>query len=207
MQKFPNSIIELVNEDFHLLVVKKGGELNPYEILLSSELDLFLKLKTAKRQQEFLLARYLRNFVLGNIPIGYKDSGKPFLLNDERFISISHSKDFLGVLISKYNCSLDIEEISNKVEKVKFKFLNENEGTLIPNDPKNLTRAWTVKEVLYKLSDFPIRSYTSELLILSWEEDNVKGITKTEHKSIEVSIHSILIDELIISYTFDNSKS
>ncbi len=207
MQKFPNSIIELVNEDFHLLVVKKNEELNPKEVLVRSEFDAFLKLKIFKRQQEFLLARLLRNYLVGKVEILYLDSGKPILSNHEKCISISHSNDFLGVMISKINCSIDIEEISNKVEKVKFKFLNKNEEQLIPNDPKNLTRAWTIKEVLYKLCDSPVKSYSEDLLILKWEGEYCVGRVKTEIESFEVLIQTIFIDELVISYTFGNSNS
>lgn len=106
-----------------------------------------------KRLLEWYASRYLlfklekkqeRSFCL-------KDKfGKPFFKNLSQKLSISHSGEYVAAVISTYNIGIDIQKISEKVEKIKYKFLSKIELKLCGKNIKDLNRYWTAKEAMYK---------------------------------------------------------
>ena len=75
----------------------------------------------------------------GYVPSIYKDEkGKPFLDNNE-YISISHSKEYIVLAISSTNIGVDIQKKEYR-EKVVSLFSEK------VNDAEQFTRLWTIKE-------------------------------------------------------------
>ena len=115
------------------------------------------KITLDKRKIELLCVRILIQKILGNtVFIDYLDSGKPILKNTQLSVSISHSKDFVGTIIGrKEEVGIDIECIGPKVEKIKNKFLRNDELQEIPSGDtylKQLLLYWCAKESLMKIS-------------------------------------------------------
>lgn len=117
-----------------------------------SKIHLF---KSYKRRLE----KYTVHFILQQLyPNGYQliydEKGKPFLENlSSHHISISHSKNFIAVFIANSsNLGLDVEQVSDKVEKTSSKFMNANEQLLI-NKPEDYNLIWGAKEAVYKSFD------------------------------------------------------
>ena len=79
----------------------------------------------------------------------YKDiNGKPHLKNG-KFLSITHSKEFSAVALSKKKVGIDIEIQQQKIKNLTSKFIINH--TQIDNyDIKNLTNIWCIKESTYK---------------------------------------------------------
>ena len=109
------------------------------------------------KQLQHLAGRYLLQHLYKNFPyylIEIADTRKPFLPNEEYHFSISHCGDYAAVIVSKQNrVGIDIELITDKVEKVKHKFLNEVELSNIEHSTLNtqhLTLLWCCKEAVFK---------------------------------------------------------
>ncbi len=133
---------------------------------LSQKEQLMLgKISNANRKQEFIQIRALRNKTIGEIEIDYNEDGKPFLVDSNEFISISHSQNFVGILKASFDVGLDIEEINERISKIKNRFLNEEELKLFGSSIENLTIAWTLKEALFKLNTRSGIDFRKELLI------------------------------------------
>jgi phosphopantetheinyl transferase len=147
-----NNYINLEKNNFLFLYVEPKSIINTTYITDKEELLLNAVLNE-NRKQEFLQIRKLRNDTIGKIEILYSESGKPLLTNSSDFISLSHSQNFIGILKAPFNVGLDIEEINERILKVKKRFLNEDEILLIGNKIENLTIAWTIKEALFKLNN------------------------------------------------------
>lgn len=126
------------------------------------------------KQLQHLAGRYLLQYLYPDFPYhlieiapdGYRDR-KPYLINEEYHFSISHCGDYAAVIISKHNrVGIDIELVTEKVEKIKHKFLNEEEleniqysilnnqyssnPELITDSSKLLTLLWSCKEAVFK---------------------------------------------------------
>lgn len=107
-----------------------------------------LEFKSDKRQLEYILTRLLLQKIDRKLIISYNQFGAP-KLNDYRNISISHSSDFIAIIISEKKVAVDIEKISNKPLKIKHKFISNNDSIL--DNKMEATLAWSAKETVYKL--------------------------------------------------------
>lgn len=108
-----------------------------------------------KRQLEFLATRTLLNEVLGqNKTIAYEANGQPYLTDHSYAISITHTGKYVAILLHPTSpVGIDIEKISEKVERVKTKFLSEFELSFIESrsEKTQLALMWSAKEALYKI--------------------------------------------------------
>ena len=115
------------------------------------------RFKAAGRRIEWLAVRRLMHQLGIASPIAYLPSGKPYLKDDKRHITISHTRGYAAVAISETNpIGLDIEQRTDKVCRVQHKFLSPEEKSLLPSEKKNveaLLIIWTAKEAMFKLVD------------------------------------------------------
>ncbi len=109
------------------------------------------------KQLQHLAGRYLLQHLYPDFPyhlIEIADTRKPFLPNEEYHFSISHCGDYAAVIVSKeHRVGIDIELVTEKVERVKHKFLNEAEILNIQYSTFNtqhLTLLWCCKEAVFK---------------------------------------------------------
>lgn len=87
------------------------------------------------------------------IELIYNESGKPYLENYPGSISISHSKNFVGLLYHPLTaCGLDLEEHDERILRISPRFLNKTELDWIHNNIhiNDIGLIWSVKEALYK---------------------------------------------------------
>lgn len=83
----------------------------------------------------------------------YNGDGKPDL-KDGKHISISHSHEYAGIIISNSEVGIDIEKQRDKILKIANKFTPLKEYRTLANDEaviQKLTIVWCAKEALYKL--------------------------------------------------------
>ena len=85
--------------------------------------------------------------------IEYDNQRKPHLLNCTQHLSISHSHHKVAISIDeKAITGIDIQIISPKIIRIKEKFLNPLEISIITDfSAKNLSLYWSVKEALFKV--------------------------------------------------------
>lgn len=121
---------------------------------IKSEVENF---RSEARRKEWLTLRILLKDVLGVAhydDIAYDEKGKPHLKNSRGHISFSHTRNFAAVIFHRTkNIGIDIETVRERIEKVSYKFLNDEEHAFIQN-PKRIDTLhviWGAKEVLFKM--------------------------------------------------------
>ena len=112
----------------------------------------FALLKSDKRKKEFLAVRILLQHLLPDAPsMEYHATGKPYLTDFSYFISVSHTQGYAAVCISLHEeVGVDIERKSEKIHRVKHKFLHADEVDYANEHPNFVLLAWGVKEAVYK---------------------------------------------------------
>ncbi len=105
-----------------------------------------------------LLTELFVHFPLELIRIA--DTKKPYLHDEAFHFSISHCGDYAAAIVSTENrVGVDIEIVSGKIEKIKNKFLSDEEHEMIsklkPGNDQSLliqwlTLAWSIKEAMFK---------------------------------------------------------
>jgi phosphopantetheinyl transferase len=110
------------------------------------------------KRLQHLAGRYLLQILEPDFPlhlISISDSNKPFLHDEEFYFSISHCGDFAAAIIGKKHAGIDVELITEKVDRLKNKFLNPSELELLQNfqyvhPVQLLTLFWSCKEAIFK---------------------------------------------------------
>jgi len=153
--------------------------MDPKTELSLNDYKLFLKKKLQQHQSQFLASRKLISQVDSDLRVSYKDD-IPFL-SDNRNISISHSDNVVTILISENEgIGIDVERINKKVHSIKSKFLNQKEINYLSGyeESRNLTRAWTAKEAIYKALRMPGIIFSENILIEEFNNESKTGIGK-----------------------------
>ena len=105
-----------------------------------------------KRKKEWLSTRALLTHTANSISLDFLPNGKP-ILTDNRFISISHSDDIAGIVISTSGTGMDIQSPDVKLLRIAGKFLNAHENAYLREDDERLsqlTLIWSAKEAVFK---------------------------------------------------------
>lgn len=118
------------------------------------------KLKTlakGKRTLHWLATRVLLRYLLQTkdyINCPSDANGKPYLPDYPYEISLTHSYDYAGAMLStKGYCGIDLEIVKDKVMRIKEKFLKPQELAFITGEEEvnQLYACWCAKEAVYKL--------------------------------------------------------
>jgi phosphopantetheinyl transferase (holo-ACP synthase) len=137
-----------------LLKKEKNQSLGIWEISESvNELKALTKgvkldqIKSQKRKLEILAVSALLEKMCGNVKLDYNKYGAPILDNNKK-ISISHSKKLVAIIVSELKTGIDIEIISKRLLKIKDKFISKCDN--INYSQEDLTIAWSTKECIFK---------------------------------------------------------
>lgn len=169
--------------------------------LTDIETERVFSFTNVSRKREFVATRFLRHELFGFQHIHYDHFGAPFIEN-EGFISISHSSNIVGIsCCNDFKIGLDIEIIRDKIIAIKHKFLSVEEiANMDCNSIIELTKIWSAKEVLYKISGRKGLNFRTELF-LSKKNDEIwegKIANKDHYLSTEIKITEF--DDKIVAF-------
>ena len=111
------------------------------------------------KRLQHLAGRYLLPFLFADFPhnaIEIAETRKPFLPTAQYQFSISHCADFAAAIVSKNQAvGIDIEMITDRVHKIKHKYLHAVEQAFvndytIEKQTALLTLLWSAKEAMFK---------------------------------------------------------
>lgn len=114
----------------------------------------FQRFSFKKRKAEWLSTRLLLKKMIGsNHRIFYSENGKPVLVhNTFKFISISHSREFVAILVHKtIDVGIDVESLNRNYAAVLKKYLSDEEQIRVGEDVLLQSLYWCAKEAVFKL--------------------------------------------------------
>jgi 4'-phosphopantetheinyl transferase EntD len=205
MKTNENSIINFKKNSVNFFLSKKIDWKEKEVPMTQEEIGHYSAIQNLERKNEFLGVRFLRNIFDSQLEIKYLESGKPIDAKGLKYISISHSKNHVAFSVSPHPIGVDIEEIHERILKVKNRFLNENEQKLFDqNSVQDLTIAWSAKEALFKLNEDSGLDFKNDLIIKSWDkESTIFAIMKQNSKWIEVNLHYEIRDNVVLCFNFE----
>ncbi|QED38266.1 4'-phosphopantetheinyl transferase superfamily protein [Antarcticibacterium arcticum] len=110
----------------------------------------------------------------------YDEMGKPHLV-DGKLISITHSFNFTGIIVSDAKVGIDIEKQRDKILTIAHKFTPLSEYHTLANEEaliRKLTIVWGGKEAIYKLMAEPGLSFLQHINITDFDFDATKTTGK-----------------------------
>ena len=156
-------------------------------ILDESDIATVEGFKNNQRKLEWLSVRILLKTMLGKDgKIVYGPERKPYLHNNSFNISISHSKNFTAILMSKKKrVGLDLEFMAPKILRIADKFLRVEELEQIEKNQElyHLYLHWCAKEALYKICDKVDINFVTNLSIEPFKPKEKGIVTGTVNNS------------------------
>lgn len=197
-----NEVIEFtVNETTVVLLNFILNDHIKNTFLFEEEQSALAQIKNEIKKLEFYAVRYLRNFKQINLPISYNANGAPFFKGSTSKISISHSKELAVIALSTARVGVDIELITERIVGIKDRFISAEELNLFKvKNAKTYTIIWTIKEVIYKLSDLKHSNFLADMKLLEQSEGIVTCQFKTSEGIRFVKIKFQELGNYIISF-------
>ena len=155
--------------------------------LLDNKQDLIdiLSIKSEARILEMLASRILMKEMLGEEKkLSYYPSGKPFLADSTSHISISHSKKYVAVVLDKTKpVAVDIEQISDKVKRVRSRVVSAREYIDSNNELIHLLLHWSAKESMFKYIDEEGVNFIGHLYVHKFIPQNTGAFNASESRT------------------------
>ncbi len=156
------------------------------------------KMSATVHQKQFLVKQILLQRYDLSDKIDYLDSGKP-VCSDGRFISISHSGDYVVVAVSSEPVGIDIERKNPKLHRIASRFVHAKDVS--PKDADSLAQLqylWTAKESIYKLAGVAGLSFKQEIRLTEFGPDNIKATALLrEQKTVDLFFYELEPDYLL----------
>ncbi|MBR9855424.1 MAG: 4'-phosphopantetheinyl transferase superfamily protein [Algicola sp.] len=115
----------------------------------------------------------------------YDDFGKPHL-KDGNYISITHSHNFTGIIISETDeVGIDIEMQRDKILRIAHKFTPIQEYKTLANSEaliRKLTIVWGAKESLYKIYAQQGLSFLRHINVMDFSFDDTRTVAEILYK-------------------------
>lgn len=157
-----------------------------------------------KRDIETQGKLFLAHYLLDTCTIEYDEKGKPFLKDDTRHISLTHSHDKLALIVNEQEATgIDIELIRDKVQNIKHKFLSAPDLLETENDPEKMIIYWAAKETLYKIYGLKEVDFIKHLFVDPFIKNNsgtIIGHINLENFSASYELFYKLIDNYVLVY-------
>lgn len=171
--------------------------LSPYVESSRSEFNALYK--SEQRKCEVLAVSLLIKEIIGdNVQLLHQDNGKPYLSSGMN-ISISHTRGFAVIIVShSKQVSVDIEYFSNRIERIRSKFMRDDENA---SSQVKLLMHWCAKETMYKL--FPEDNLTfNKMQLLSVDGNDSIGIitAKNIFRNRNVSVYYRTFCNCLLTY-------
>ena len=179
------------------------GELS--ETHLSENDKDLLKIRKGKNSKEYFLAvRKLLENEDPELTIHYDLKGRP-LLNKQKGISISHSNEIVAIGISsEIDFGIDIQYKTDKIFKIKNKFLSKNERKILgkTDDIQFLIKLWSAKESIFKALNKQNVSFSRNIYVENINNNENRGIGKymSGNINIKFNLYFFYLNNYILCY-------
>jgi len=163
-------------------------------------------------QRGFLSVRHLLAEVgYTDFDLYYDDKGKPHLL-DGKYISITHSYNFSGIIVSDaIPVGIDIEKQRDKILSIAHKFTPLEEYNTIANHEaliRKITIVWGGKESIYKVYAEKGLSFLKHIDIndFSMEDSHTKGTVYYGKETATYSLDFLEFEGFTCVYALEENR-
>ncbi len=200
MKDFYFNEISIHGSTIHLCKYNEFEPTEFMEYLTDIEKQRLLSFKHIRRRREFMATRILRHRAIGFQHINYDHNGAPYI-NNEGFISISHSTNEVGLAINpNFKIGLDLESPRDNIRSLMHKFLSEQEKeTYNTDDILEVCKIWSAKEAMYKLAGRKKIHFKSELLLNRDSDEFWSGKIINHNHDLSVKLNIFENNNTIIS--------
>jgi 4'-phosphopantetheinyl transferase EntD len=172
----------------------------------------------AQKRLQHLAGRYLLTELFPDFPLEeilIADTRKPFLVDEKYHFSISHFGQYAAAIVSSLNrVGVDVEKSSPTIEKIRHKFLSEEESAIAfegieksGHRLRQLTLLWSAKETIFKwysLGNVNFREHICWVKPYFVRSDGFGKLSFEFRKqgSVPLSIYYKVFEDLVLTFVF-----
>ena len=182
------------------------NDLKSKVVLSNDSLKLLNQKKSEIHKKQFLAIRNIFNFLcIDEKDLRYVKSGKPILLKKNK-ISISHSGNYAALIVSENNVGIDIEIITDKILKLKSKFLETELNYPLELNKETSLVYWNIKESIYKAVDKAGIDFKKNILVppLNMKKNVAKSWYIDDDKICSFDTHFKISKKYTLAYVIKN---
>lgn len=137
--------------------------------------------------------------------IHYHPNGRPYFEDRSINISISHTKEYVAVILSQSPLvGIDIEYVSDRVKRIRSRFISDSEYIDPQDEITHLLLHWSGKETMYKAlskekvdlkNNFRIHPFTPQ------QKGFFEASETFTKDNLQFKIQYIVTDNYIVTYT------
>jgi len=137
--------------------------------------EKYLRFNSPEHQAQFLAKELLLRYLKIDKQLDYLDSGKPVLRNGA-YISVSHSRNWVGIALSSQEIGMDMEFANPKLIKIASKFVHPSEHEILDvNNVMDLQFLWTAKESIYKLAGQKGLRFKEDIILQNFDREKLQA--------------------------------
>ncbi len=203
----------IINENSTIIVWKITEGVNFFSSHLNYDPDISHQEKRLQHLcGRYVLSQMIEGFALDDI--FFNDFGKPIDKKGRCHFSISHSNDFVAVIVSKdRKVGIDMERINSKIKNIAPRFLDDSENVVLKNVFENevlgLTVVWSIKEACFKWDGGGRVDFKKQMTIssISAREYECHAVVKLNNEDkcadpIEIKIQFMIFNQMVLSWVY-----
>lgn len=195
-----------------VLVLKNIQEqkVNQLNFLSFREKLSYANISHQEKRKEWASSRMAIKEAMDTLNIPYpgffKDEhGKSQVMEGSGQVSLSHTRGFAGAIFHRHlPVGIDLDVVREKILRVGFRFLDQQELEFLKKDPVHYTMAWSAKESIFKCQGKKGVSFRENILLEPFDLDAklIKGkIRGTEFADHHYQVWVEKIQDVILTYT------
>ena len=185
------------NEKYTILHQIEDGDNTAMVFVFRWNIDFSTSKNKVSNQRE-IVRFFLKNELEIMNKINHSDSGAPFLVDSNQFISISHSGNLFAIHLSKQGCvGVDVQLMKKNLYRGRGYFINDFEEKNFSLTERELLLIWCAKETVYKTQKGEIQFYKENITITEMFEGVIKVNVKGDG---ELSCRYLYSDEFALTY-------
>ncbi|MFI3315749.1 MAG: 4'-phosphopantetheinyl transferase superfamily protein [Rikenellaceae bacterium] len=146
----------------HLAYFDENREFE-HHMLSAGQSKQLERITSPARRREFVFTRALLSNIAQGEDIVYLENGAPILQSEKYHISISHSSLAVAIMISDFECGIDIELLNRNFKRVAKKYITPSDAPA--QSDYELAAVWAAKEAIYKLHQGAINIFEDAKII------------------------------------------
>lgn len=172
--------------------------------------ELIENMRSERRQKEVLASRVLINHLCGHEQqVCYHDNGQPYLSGVNQSVSISHSGEYVAVILStSIRVGVDLEAYSDKALRVARKFIHVED--VLPTElagskdwaleVKQHVLAWSAKESFYKYVGSALLVDYKRYLSLQATDDSFTAKESATGHAYQAQVHYHMGEDFVLTW-------
>lgn len=192
-----------------IIIARVNPEAEQSTLLTEEDREHLATLAAPARRAQWSTCREILRRELGeDATLRYSATGALILVSPIgaiRFVSLSHSDEWVAVMLSERRCGVDIEALGRNFSKVASRYISHEERAQFEAQVGDHFEAimWSAEEAIYKFGSNPGVDFIEDMVITAFDTTE-QTISAELYGLTTPTVHYHIVGDHILCYLSDN---